>query len=296
MNSCRLCGSKNIEIEYDGIIRDGSVDVKTKEKVKMYHCKDCGAIWHDNMKEYGAYYVSEDYRKELEHTASVSDFYQNHDFECKDKFDYTGIDIYRNKVVTDIGCGGGGFLDFLSGVAKEIVAIEPSKRYREDMQKRGYHTYAYTSEALQDYQNKIDVAVSFDVIEHVEEPVTFLKDIYQLLAKGGKAIVGTPTDAPVMRELLGEVYEENLLFSTQHIWVLNESSLAYAAKKAGFDSCQFKYKQRYGLGNMISWLIHKKVVSGKKEYSFLNSTLDEVWKRQLEEQKKSDYILLYLEK
>lgn len=78
------------------------------------------------------------------------------------------------------------------------------------------------------------MATSFDVIEHVEAPLDFLNDVYGMLKKGGKAIVGTPTDAPVMRNLLGEVYEKKQLFSTQHLWILGEKNLKYLSKKSAF--------------------------------------------------------------
>ena len=75
--------------------------------------------------------------------------------------------------------------------------------------------------------NKIDVITSFDVIEHVEEPTKFITDIFELLAEGGQAIIGTPTEAPVMRELLGEIFEKKLLFSTQHIWIFLKKFKTY---------------------------------------------------------------------
>lgn len=292
---CKLCGSMNIDITYNGVIRDGNVDSKTKEPVKMYQCKDCDVIWHEDLKDYTEYYESETYRKELENTSELSDFYVNHDFECLDKFNYTRTEIFRNKVVVDIGCGGGGFLDYLQGVAKKVIGIEPSKKYRMNMEKRKIETFPYAEEAIKVYENSVDVVVSFDVIEHVENPVHFFEDIYHLLNEDGEAIIGTPTDAPVMRELLGKVYEENLLFSTQHIWILGEKSLKLCAQKAGFTQSEVKYKQRYGMGNMISWLINKKAM-GHKSYEFITDTMDAVWRGQLEAQGLSDYILIYLHK
>lgn len=71
-----------------------------------------------------------------------------------------------------------------------------------------------------------DVITSFDVIEHVEDPREFLQDVYDLLSPKRQAIIGTPTDAPVMRELLGEIYEKNQLFSTQHPWIFGEKIYA----------------------------------------------------------------------
>lgn len=141
----------------------------------------------------------------------------------------------------------------------------------------------------------MDSVVSFDVIEHVENPVLFMQDVKELLSENGEAVIGTPTDAPVMRELLGSIFEENLLFSTQHLWVFNEQSLRKICQSAGFSTVDFSYRQRYGIDNMISWILEKKA-GVKKEYHFITDTLNDIWKRELEAQKMADYILFYVKK
>ena len=136
---------------------------------------------------------------------------------------------------------------------------------------------------------------SFDVIEHVEDPVLFLKDIYDLLSEGGQAIIGTPTDAPVMRELLGEIYEKKILFSTQHLWIFSEKNYKDIARKAGFCNVKVKYFQRYGLDNLVGWLVNKEA---KSEIcaSFITATFEDTWKRECEKNGLADYIVLYLTK
>ena len=182
---CKLCNSSDIKITYHGFIRDGKVCSKTPEEVDIYRCEECGAMWHNVGHDLEKYYETIEYRMDLEDTSDIEEFYKSHDFETLDKFKYTGTDCFRHKIVGDIGCGGGAFLDFLSGVAKEIIAIEPSECYREVLMKKGYYTYPYAKDAHQDYANKVDVITSFDVIEHVESPIDFLKDIFVLLKKGG---------------------------------------------------------------------------------------------------------------
>lgn len=120
------------------------------------------------------------------------------------------------------------------------------------MKKRGINTHAYTSEALKNIKGEVDVVVSFDVIEHVEDPFIFMKEIGELLTEHGEVWIGTPTEAPMMRELLGSFFEENLLFSTQHLWIFNEKSLQLICDRAGFSEIDFSYCQRYGIDNRIS--------------------------------------------
>ena len=255
---CKICGSENTDIIYNDLIRDGGLGQFTKKPIKIFQCKDCDVIWHENkIDDVKKYYETEEYRKELEGSSEEEKFYELHDKETLDKLNYTGTTIFRNKIVADIGCGCGAFLDYINGVAKQIIAIEPSLKYRNIMIKKGFNAYAYAEEAKKNYKDKIDVITSFDVIEHVQSPESFIKDVYDLLTAGGKAIIGTPTDAPVMRSLLGKDYEKKLLFSTQHLWILSEKNLRIISEKCGFKNIDIKYYQRYGIDNMLGWLKDK---------------------------------------
>ena len=293
---CKICNSKNIKIVYCGKIRKGGLGKYTKQDVSMYQCQECQVIWQEQTeKNVEDYYESSAYRKSLEGGSEIDKFYELHDKETMAKFTYTGTECFRHKIVADIGCGGGAFLDFLKGVAKEIIAIEPSVQYREIMEQKGYYTYPYAIEAIKKWKDKIEVITSFDVIEHVEKPVQFLNEINQLLANDGKAIIGTPSDAPVMRAVLGEIYEKRLLFSTQHLWVFAEKNLKLMARQAGFTKIEVRHFQRYGLNNLIGWLKEQRAC-GEQNYFFVTNTMNEVWKAELSEKGIADYIVLYLEK
>lgn len=293
---CKLCGSLNAKIIYKGLIRNGGLGRYTKEDVEIYQCMECNVIWHGSAsKGLKQYYESKEYRCSLEGTSEEEDFYRLHDKESMDKFRYTGTTIFRNKAVADIGCGCGAFLDYIKGVAKEVIAIEPSMAYRQIMKRKGFHTYAYAGEACEERAGAVDVITSFDVIEHVESPRQFMKEVYDLLAGGGISVIGTPTDAPVMRELLGETYEKKLLFSTQHLWIFSEKNLKMIAEDAGFRDPQVKYFQRYGLGNMLGW-VREREPKSEIRADFISDTLNRVWISECESRGLADYIVIYLKK
>lgn len=292
---CKICGNEKISVIYNGKIRDGKLEHYTDINVKMYQCGKCKVIWHDPIMNLEEYYESVEYRKSLEGATDEKTFYRLHDKETLDKFMYTGTEIYRDKIVTDIGCGCGAFLDYINGVASSVIAIEPSEVYRKIMDKKGFITYPYATDALNSWRNKVDVITSFDVIEHVETPQDFLKECNELLVDGGTAIIGTPTDAPVMRELLGTIYEKKILFSTQHLWIFSEDSLRKMAEEVGFSSVEIKYYQRYGIGNMLGWIKDKEAGS-TIESKLISSALDAIWRTDCESRNISDYIVLYARK
>ncbi len=294
--NCKLCNSNHIKITYEGKIRNGALGQYTDASVKVYQCHDCGLIWHEDvLPDLGQYYESKEYRQSLEGSSKEDDFYKKHDGETLDKFQYTGTSIFRKKSVADIGCGCGAFLDFLKGVSSSLIAVEPSEVYRKVMDTKGFMTYPYIKDALSDWKKKVDVVTSFDVIEHVSEPLEFMRDIYSLLSDRGQAIIGTPTEAPVMRKLLGEIYERKLLFSTQHLWIFSEKNLRQLAQKAGFEKIEIKYYQRYGIDNLLGWLRDKEPCSEIDEV-FITDTLNAVWKSECSKNGLADYIVIYLVK
>lgn len=293
---CKLCGCNDTKVVYDGRIREGALGNYTSTKVKIWKCENCGVLWHDMVYDLQRYYGSKEYRLSLEHTTEEEDFYKLHDKESMEKFKYTGTKVFRNKTVADIGCGCGGFLDYVNGVASKAVAIEPSEYYQEIMKKKGFIVFPYAQEAISaGMGGLIDVVISFDVIEHVEDPCKFFENIHCLLSDKGQAIIGTPTDAPVMRNLLGEDFEMRQLFSTQHLWIFNEKSLRLLVSKIGFSKIRFKYFQRYGFSNFLGWVREKRPRS-EIYASFITETLDNTWKNELERLGLSDYIVLYLTK
>lgn len=290
---CPICKGERIKTEYYGTIRNGGLGKYTEKPVEVLRCEDCGVIWHEPLVDTAKYYQSDDYRMSLEDSVDELDFYRLHDKESIDKLQYTGMN-FRNRVVADIGCGCGAFLDLVSGVSKDVIAIEPTQKYREVMERKGYKVYPYMSEALNEWEGKVDEVVSFDVIEHVDTPIEFLSQARRLLRTGGRVVIGTPTETPVMRKLLGEVYERKILFSVQHQWVFCEESIKRIAIMAGFkdNEIRIRYFQRYGLTNALGWLNSKEAGSFVPE-GIVSETMDRVWKSELESQGISDYLVLY---
>lgn len=293
MRKCKLCQSEKVSIDYCGSIRLGMAAGYTDDDVTIYRCGDCGVLWH----EYPLpddYYKSEAYRTAIEGDADPENYFHLHDCEVLPKLKFTGTDIYRHKIVADIGCGGGSFLDFLSGVAETTIAVEPSEIYRYALEKRGHRCYEYTRQALADFGDAADVATSFDVIEHVDEPLSFLKDIYALLKSGGKMILGTPTDYPILRTLVGKPFER-FIFNANHLWVFSVKSLDCLVRQAGFREISIKQTYRFGIGNVISWISNQEP-KGNIQYDLIPAVVDKVWKTAMIEQGLGEYLVVYAEK
>ena len=292
--SCPICGSDKTFITYSGKIRNGAPGCMTETVEPVFKCENCAVIWHKNIVESDTLYQTDTYRESMGEVVSLEEFYAKHDTEILDKLKYTGTAAYRNKICMDIGCGGGGYADYIRGVASKMLLVEPCENFSTQLRAKGYEVFSYAEDALAAHTNKIDVITSFDVIEHVENPLLFLQTIQKLLAPNGVAYIGTPTEYPVLRSLLGTVFD-SFVFSVQHPWVFSKRSLELLAEKSGFSDRSVRSYQRYGIGNLIAWLQTNKP-KGEATFDFVTSALNACYMSEMAREETAEYFVLELKK
>lgn len=153
--------------------------------------------------------------------------------ELLDKFEK-----YRNNNnILDIGCGIGYFL--------------------EEAKKRGWNVYGteYTDEAIsicekkgiqlnkgklnpENYKIKFDVITSFEVIEHINNPVEELNNIKSILRDEGLFYLTTPNFNAINRFYLKEKW--NVIVYPEHLTYYTKSTLKKLIQKQGFKTISNK--------------------------------------------------------
>lgn len=292
MGKCVICGCSSSRVIYDGPIRMGMFGALSSEAHRIVRCSKCLAGSLANA--FGSseeYYQSETYRKEVDGGAKADDYFRLHDAEQIRHLSITGTGIFRGKVVADIGCGGGSFLDGIRGYAADALAIEPSATFRASLKSRGYKAYAFVDDALTEYKGRIDLVTAFDVLEHVEDPRSFLAGIQQLLVTGGKVVLSTPNSDDLLIEALPSEYSA-FFYRKAHLWYFDREALLSLLRLAGFTDMRVIPHQRFGLGNFLGWLRDKRP-QGEISPSYISPILDATWKAELERSFRCD--CLYVE-
>lgn len=125
--------------------------------------------------------------------AEISKAWPNYYKTDRWEYDLASKYVRPKSSLLEIGCGKGYFLQKMESKDVECVGLEfnneaivnkvcRSEVYREfieDHIKRG---------------TKYDVVVSFQVLEHVEDPMSFIKSALRLLNAGGKLVLSTPNN------------------------------------------------------------------------------------------------------
>ena len=145
---------------------------------------------------------------------------------------YTPI---THRVFCDIGAGIGLFLDEVNELkfVNEIIAIEPSQDLAQVCRRKGYSVVEKTLEDASYEGLSVTVASSFEVIEHLFEPVEFLKCAKNIIVPGGLMIFTTLTCSGW--DIRNLWYNSKSVSPPHHINLMTTEGLSQMVERAGLD-------------------------------------------------------------
>lgn len=148
----------------------------------------------------------------------------------------------------DIGCGTGDTLVQLSELGWRTYGMEIDKEAVSIARKRGLaHVRLGSYTSLTQYpDNYFDVIRLYHVIEHLDDPNTFLTLAYKKLKKEGELIIGTPNTNSLIAKL-ARTYWYNL-DSPRHLYVFSPKTLRWILTKHGFS---IKYTDYCSIGGIV---------------------------------------------
>jgi 2-polyprenyl-3-methyl-5-hydroxy-6-metoxy-1,4-benzoquinol methylase len=271
---------QDTEIIYRGRIRAGRPGVETAAPVTVRRCREYDIAFLDADAP-RVDYESGEYRETYDGSGEVDSFFRLHDDLARGYLRLLDGVRLRGRVVADFGCGAGSFLDLVAGIAARTIGVEPHDRFRDQLRERGHRSYGYGADLLEtEGEGCVDVAVGFHVIEHVEDPRAFLREMCKCLRPGGVACVATPNLHDIMLRLGGEPYRK-FFYRTAHRWYFSGRGLARLATEAGFEEVRIGYRQEYDLGNAFSWIREAKPC-GNGTVPYLDPWLESAWTVSLE--------------
>jgi SAM-dependent methyltransferase len=143
--------------------------------------------------------------------------------------------VQPGQKVLDVGCGEGNFLTKVLAKGAMPFGIELNRKAAKIAEDKGIHIY---DELLQDHQliDFYDVVTSFQVLEHVTDPVAFVQGCIRVLRPGGTLVIGVPNDDSFLR-----LDPNNYLNQPpHHMGLWNRNSLSALATVTALDIKSFE--------------------------------------------------------
>jgi len=177
---------KEVRVEFSSSVWQEYLSPKAR-LVTLYRCKECGFSmflppivgsqeFYSSIAEKTEYYVA----RKWEFLQAIRDLRR-----------------HRIRRVLDVGCGSGYFLDLLQegNLSIEYFGYEFNSEIASQARAKGHRVYEgkFPEAILQSIEHEpFDAVCIFQVLEHLSDPMGFIKNIKRLLDPHGILIIGVP--------------------------------------------------------------------------------------------------------
>ncbi len=149
----------------------------------------------------------------------------------------------RFGVMADIGAGRGELTDRIAPHANKILMLddyeEPNRPKNADFVKADLNDFWNVPD------NSVDVAFSLEVIEHIENPRHFIREIKRIMKRGGYGFVSTPNNLNFFSRLNFFLKNEHRFFKDfsypAHISVVTTVDFRRILNENGLEFVDFYY-------------------------------------------------------
>ncbi len=249
---CYLCGNKKLKVIRKKI-RDAERDV--------LKCQRCSLVFLRPKKENLRKFYRNDYRKTsspiINKEISSREIFNHYKNFQGPRLAMAKKYLGKNKRVLDIGCSAGHFLYAIKPYVKECVGIELNKKNVEFINKKlKIKAYDKPVEETDLKKKYFDAIFCLQTMEHMEDPVKFLKTVRQYLKDDGIIYIEVPNIMESTLSVLKVKEYENFYYHKPHLFYYSPETLGSLMKKAGYKGKIIPF-QWYSFLNQMHWFLAK---------------------------------------
>ena len=166
----------------------------------------------------------------------------------------------------EIGCAAGEFLELAQNNSFSATGIDGSELYTKYASQNNLKVLRGRLEDFHFQNESFDVIAFFHLLEHLENPSSFLKQIYPLLKPGGFLFIITPNRNSFTDNLFAS--KNPIINQPDHLLFFSEPNLRTLLTKTGFDPFYIATKEYpHHLFASIKSVIGQQLHQRKPDYS-----------------------------
>lgn len=285
--ACNICGSMDHDEVKRGVFGNPDQNV--------CKCSACGHVFLGPLlddaeeerfyiDEYPAFLLK---RGDFKSTTPDEHFKRN---KCEAERRYQLIKglLGRDKDVLEIGSASGFFLDHVRPYVKSVCGIEPNAAHAGFANEKGIPTHAGIDKLD---GKKFDLVFMYYVLEHIKDPVGFMKRLKTIMkGPGARAVIEVPNVREALVSVYGSKAYNEFVWQRAHCSYFSVEALTNLFGRAGL-SAEFVPEQRYDISNHIYWLAAGKPGGTGKYSDVLSDDLNIQYAKDLKKKWLCDTIL-----
>jgi SAM-dependent methyltransferase len=236
--TCNLCGRDDWKVRFPATMNGKDLDVGIfrctspgyGSHAQIVECRHCGFVYANprwsSDELIDAYTAVEDttYLQEREGRELT---FQKH-LQAMEK--YTGPG--NGRTLLDIGAYIGVFVETAAAAGWDAYGVEPSEWGATEAQKHGLNVIQGTQDAPEIAGTPFDVITMWDVIEHVDDPMSELSKAYQRLKPGGWLAVHTMDIDSLLARLMGRRWP---WLMDMHLFYFSQKTMTKMLEEIGYE-------------------------------------------------------------
>jgi len=137
----------------------------------------------------------------------------------------------------EIGCATGALLEFLRDRGWDVCGVEISGEEADYARaKRGLEIHSIPLEEVKFPDNYFDLVVASHLIEHLNNPRSFVREVHRILKPQGRFFVTTPNIAGFQAKLFGNLWRSAIF---DHLYLFSKKTLSKLLLEEGFELEKF---------------------------------------------------------
>ncbi|PPD31369.1 MAG: hypothetical protein CTY19_14400 [Methylomonas sp.] len=266
---CTLCNSDNIfTVEV--------VDHKQNSKFPLSICKQCGLVQQTNIptNEELSLYYSHNYRVDYKKTYTPKlKHIKRAGLAAWDRINFLKecqVDIKDYCKLIDIGAGGGEFVYLARKNGFDASGIEPNNGYSA-FAKQEYNVDIMTSMLDDLTESSADIVTMFHVFEHMANPLTVMKNIWDVLKDDGLLFIEVPNILQDDASPHNRFFKAHLYYYSKHTLIASASEYFDAIKVDDNGNLRILFRKKALISETITLPSHHQVEL------IINSFKDKGW-------------------
>jgi len=230
-----------------------------KNDHNLYKCLNCDLVFvwpvPDNLKDI---YQESYYQGALVNntTFGYSDYNQDKEPMREIFIAYLGKleKLTKGRKIFDIGCANGYFLDLARERGWQTYGIEISEYGASEAREKGHEVYCASD--LKEINNSFDCITMWDVLEHIQDPLPYMKAVNNILKEEGVVAINTINRSSWWARFWGKRW--NAIVPPEHLLFFSRKSLFLLLANTKFEilninSVGKKFSLAYIFKTLYNW-------------------------------------------